>query len=94
MVGAGLRRQALVAIPGYVNELWFRVDAGKEGIYRGQCAALCGRDHGFMPVVVDVRTPDDFKKWVEEQKAAAKQASVPTALPGAAAPATAQVLPN
>ena len=57
-------------IPGFVNELWFKVDAGKEGIYRGQCAALCGRDHGFMPVVVDVRTPDDFRKWVEEQKAA------------------------
>ncbi len=75
-------------IPGFVNELWFKVDAGKEGIYRGQCAALCGRDHGFMPVVVDVRTPDDFKKWVEEQKAASKQA----AAPAAAAPATAQVL--
>ena len=57
------------AVPGFINELWFKVDPGKEGIYRGQCAALCGRDHGFMPVVVDVRTPDDFKKWVEEQKA-------------------------
>src|SRR5450755_4333246 len=42
------------AIPGFVNELWFTVDPGKEGIYRGQCAALCGRDHGFMPMVVDV----------------------------------------
>src|SRR5271163_1818721 len=57
------------AVPGYVNELWFRVDPGKEGIYRGQCAALCGRDHGFMPIVVDVRTPDEFKKWADEQKA-------------------------
>ena len=64
------------AIPGFVNELWFRVESGKEGIYRGQCAALCGRDHGFMPVVVDVRTPDDFKKWVEEQKAAPATAQV------------------
>src|SRR4029077_659125 len=63
------------AIPGFVNELWFRVDPGKEGIYRGQCAALCGRYHGFMPIVVDVRTPDDFKKWVENQKAALKQAA-------------------
>src|ERR1700685_1562564 len=61
------------AIPGFVNELWFRVDPGKEGIYLGQCAALCGRDHGFMPIVVDVRTPDDFKKWVEEQKTATPQ---------------------
>ncbi|MGC2029890.1 MAG: cytochrome c oxidase subunit II [Steroidobacteraceae bacterium] len=62
------------AVPGFVNELWFRVDPGKEGIYRGQCTSLCGRDHGFMPIVVDVRTPDDFKKWVEAQKAAAKPA--------------------
>src|SRR6202045_194981 len=78
------------AIPGFVNELWFRVDPGKEGIYRGQCAALCGRDHGFMPIVVDVRTPDDFKKWVEDKKAALKQAAGPGALP----PRAAQVLSN
>jgi cytochrome c oxidase subunit II len=89
------------AIPGFVNELWFRVDPGKEGIYRGQCAALCGRDHGFMPIVVDVRTPDDFKKWVDAQKAAVKQAALPAAAapaPAAPAPAapppTAQALPN
>src|SRR6202045_690778 len=78
------------AIPGFVNELWFKVDPGKEGIYRGQCAALCGRDHGFMPIVVDVRTPDDFKKWVEDKKAALKQAAGPGALP----PRAAQVLSN
>jgi cytochrome c oxidase subunit 2 len=94
------------AIPGFVNELWFRVDPGKEGIYRGQCAALCGRDHGFMPIVVDVRTPDDFKKWVDSQKAAIKQAAlpassapvaaapVPAPVAAAAAPPTAQALPN
>jgi len=89
------------AIPGFVNELWFRVDPGKEGIYRGQCAALCGRDHGFMPVVVEVRTPDDFKKWVAEQKAAIKQAAAGTATgapaeqPSASqAPPTAQALAN
>jgi len=78
------------AIPGFVNELWFRVDPGKEGIYRGQCTSLCGRDHGFMPIVVDVRTPDDFKKWVEEQKAALKQAAAPAGDP----PRSAQVLPT
>ena len=38
------------AIPGYINEMWFRAD--KEGTYRGQCAELCGKDHGFMPIVV------------------------------------------
>src|SRR5271163_4265475 len=85
------------AIPGFVNELWFRVDPGKEGIYRGQCAALCGRDHGFMPIVVDVRTPDDFKKWVDEQKAAVKQAAggaqPPASEPASGTPpSTAQVL--
>jgi cytochrome c oxidase subunit 2 len=78
------------AIPGFVNELWFRVDPGKEGIYRGQCAALCGRDHGFMPVVVDVRTPQEFKKWVDEQQAAVKQAAAAPAAPDA--PPTAQAL--
>ncbi|MDP9084212.1 MAG: cytochrome c oxidase subunit II [Pseudomonadota bacterium] len=77
------------AIPGFVNELWFKIDAGREGIYRGQCAALCGRDHAFMPVVVDVRTPDAFKKWVEEQKAAVKQAAA-----SLGQPPLAQVLPN
>ena len=63
------------AIPGFINEMWIRVPAGKEGTYRGQCAELCGQDHGFMPIVVEVKTPQDFKQWVEEQKARAKQAS-------------------
>jgi cytochrome c oxidase subunit 2 len=83
----GVKRSA---VPGFVNELWFRVEPGKEGIYRGQCTSLCGRDHGFMPVVVDVRTPDEFKKWVDEQKAALKQ----PAAPGAEPPRTAQALPQ
>jgi len=73
------------AIPGFINELWFKVTPGKEGIYRGQCAALCGRDHGFMPIVVDVRTPDDFKKWVVEQKAALNPPTLPAAAPAPAA---------
>ena len=81
----GMKRDA---IPGFVNELWIRVTPGKEGVYRGQCAELCGRDHGFMPIVVDVRTPDEFKKWVEGQKAGAKQASRGTELPAQ----TAQVI--
>lgn len=52
------------AIPGYINELWFNVDVGKEGIYRGQCAELCGKDHAFMPIVVEVVTADEFERWV------------------------------
>lgn len=52
------------AIPGYINELWFNVDVGKEGIYRGQCAELCGKDHAYMPIVVKVVTGEEFDAWV------------------------------
>jgi len=55
------------AIPGFIRDTWFRVE--KPGIYRGQCAELCGKDHGFMPIVVDARSPEDYAKWVQEQKA-------------------------
>jgi cytochrome c oxidase subunit 2 len=61
------------AIPGFVNEMWFRAD--RVGIYRGQCAELCGRDHGFMPVVVDVRSQADFDSWLKEQQEATKTAN-------------------
>jgi len=64
------------AIPGYVNEIWVQVDADKLGTYRGQCAELCGRDHGFMPIVVDVLSPADFDKWLREKQAAQKLAGV------------------
>ena len=62
------------AIPGFVNEAWFKVDADKPGLYRGQCAELCGRDHGFMPIVLDVRSKQDFDKWLKTQEQAAKPA--------------------
>lgn len=65
------------AIPGFVNELWFRAD--KPGIYRGQCAELCGRDHGFMPVVVDVRPQAEFDTWLKEQQQAGAPAAAPVA---------------
>jgi cytochrome c oxidase subunit 2 len=68
----GLKRDA---IPGYINEIWTKVPLGKEGTYRGQCSELCGKDHGFMPIVVEVKTPEAFNAWVEEQKIlAAKEA--------------------
>jgi len=54
------------AIPGFVRDTWFRAD--KVGIYRGQCAELCGKEHGFMPVVVEVKSKDDYAKWLAEQK--------------------------
>jgi len=75
------------AIPGYVNELWFNVDADKTGLYRGQCVELCGRDHGFMPIVVDVKTKEDFDAWVKSTAEAQKQAAAPS--PPATAPAAA-----
>lgn len=74
------------AIPGFVNELWFKVDADKVGTYRGQCAELCGRDHAFMPVVVKVVSKEDYKAWVaQQQAAAAPPAEAETAEPAAAA---------
>jgi cytochrome c oxidase subunit II len=54
------------AIPGFVRDTWFRAD--KVGVYRGQCAELCGKEHGFMPVVVEVKSKDDYAKWLAEQK--------------------------
>jgi cytochrome c oxidase subunit 2 len=69
------------AIPGFVNEAWFKVDTDKPGLYRGQCAELCGRDHGFMPIVVDVRSKADFAAWLKQQAAAQKQAAAPGGSP-------------
>jgi len=66
------------AIPGFVNEAWFKVDDGWTGLLRGNCAELCGRDHGFMPIVVDVRSKADFDTWLKNTAAARKQASAPT----------------
>ena len=54
------------AIPGFVRDLWFKPE--KEGTYRGQCAELCGKDHGFMPIVVDVVSAEKYSAWVGEQK--------------------------
>jgi cytochrome c oxidase subunit 2 len=73
------------AIPGFVNEAWFKVDADKPGLYRGQCAELCGRDHGFMPIVVDVRSKADFEAWLKDKAAEQKQAAAPPAAEPAAA---------
>jgi len=55
------------AIPGFINEAWTNID--KPGTYRGQCAELCGKDHGFMPIVVIALAQDEFDAWVDEQVA-------------------------
>ena len=50
------------AVPGIVNEAWFRAE--QTGTFRGQCAELCGKDHGYMPIVVEVVEEDAFQAWV------------------------------
>ena len=59
------------AIPGFINETWTRAD--KEGIYRGQCAELCGKDHGFMPVVVNVVSKEEYVSWLADKQAEAAE---------------------
>lgn len=56
------------AVPGFLRDTWFRAE--KEGTYRGQCSELCGKDHGFMPVVVEVVSAEKYAAWVAEQKKA------------------------
>jgi cytochrome c oxidase subunit II len=76
------------AIPGFIRDTWFKVE--KPGIYRGQCAELCGKEHGFMPIVVRAVEENEFKAWAEKQKAAAPAvaAEAAPALQVAAAGAT------
>lgn len=53
-------------IPGFINESWVTIDT--PGKYYGRCTELCGAKHGFMPIVVDARTPEEYQKWIESQK--------------------------
>jgi cytochrome c oxidase subunit 2 len=63
------------AIPGFVRDDWMKFD--KTGIFRGQCAKICGKEHGFMPIVVEVRSADDYAKWLAEHKKGAAAADDP-----------------
>jgi cytochrome c oxidase subunit 2 len=62
------------AVPGYVNESWFKVPAGREGIYRGQCAELCGPNHADMRAMVEAMTPADYQVWADHKRAQIKAA--------------------
>lgn len=78
------------AIPGIVNEQW--TDIREPGIYRGQCAELCGKDHGFMPIVVRAVTQPEYQQWLAAEKAKSAAAlpapaPAPAAMPAEAAPA-------
>lgn len=66
----GVKRDA---VPGFLRETWVQIE--KPGIYRGQCAELCGKDHGFMPVVVHAVPEPEYLAWLEEKKAEAKAAA-------------------
>lgn len=59
------------AIPGFINETWSM--ANEIGTYRGQCAELCGKDHGFMPIVVEVVSREDYAEWMAEKQAEAEE---------------------
>ena len=81
------------AVPGRLNETWFKVD--RPGVYYGQCSELCGARHAFMPIAVDVVSPEKFAAWVASKggtmpgaKSAASDAAAP-ASPAEAAPAPA-----
>ena len=54
------------AIPGFINEAWTKIE--KPGVYRGQCAELCGKDHAYMPIVVDARPQEEYDAWLAEKK--------------------------
>jgi cytochrome c oxidase subunit 2 len=82
------------AIPGFIKDVWFT--ATKIGTYRGQCSQICGKEHGYMPIVVEAVSEADYAKWVQAVKAkmpppAAAPAVIATA---AAAPAGPQADPN
>jgi cytochrome c oxidase subunit 2 len=57
------------AVPGFINDAW--TELPEPGTYRGKCAELCGKDHGFMPIVLIAKTEEDYQAWVAEQKGAA-----------------------
>ena len=73
----GVKRDA---VPGFLREFW--VKAEKTGTYRGQCSELCGKEHAFMPIVVNVVSEEEFVKWLASQKAAiAKPPVAATSVP-------------
>jgi cytochrome c oxidase subunit 2 len=62
------------AIPGFIRDAWFTAD--KVGTYRGSCVELCGKDHAFMPIVVEVMEPEKYTEWVAAQKVKSAKTTV------------------
>jgi cytochrome c oxidase subunit 2 len=67
------------AIPGFINESWALIE--QPGVYRGQCAELCGKDHGFMPIVVEALPEAEYDAWVEKMKGEMQHAARPAVAP-------------
>ena len=61
------------AIPGFINDNWTYIE--EPGVYRGKCAELCGKDHGFMPIVINAVSKEEYAVWVEEKKAEQAEAA-------------------
>ncbi len=74
-------------IPGFVKDAWFT--ATKEGIYRGQCSQICGKEHAYMPIVVEAVSAEKYAAWVADAKSKMPPPPAPAALPAAAAAAVA-----
>ncbi|HET9651676.1 MAG TPA: cytochrome c oxidase subunit II, partial [Usitatibacter sp.] len=74
-------------IPGFIKDAWFSVE--KPGTYRGQCSQICGKEHGYMPIVVEAVEPEKYAAWVKEEKAKMPPpAPAPAAAPAGCAAAT------
>jgi cytochrome c oxidase subunit 2 len=80
------------AIPGIINDQWTLVK--EPGVYRGQCAELCGKDHGFMPIVVEVKPKAEFEQWLAAQQAADGDPAANLAATDTAKPAAAEAAPT
>jgi len=70
------------AIPGFINEAWTLIQ--EQGTYRGQCAELCGKDHGFMPIVVEAVSQEEFDAWLESRQSGAAAGAIETTRAGPA----------
>ena len=78
-------------IPGFITDAWAKVE--KPGTYRGQCTELCGRDHGFMPIVVVAKTESEYKEWLATQKGG-EQTSVKVEASPTSSPSAVEVSPE
>lgn len=72
-------------IPGFIKDVWFNID--QPGTYRGYCSQICGKEHAYMPIVVEAKSEADYAEWIQKQKVALQPAATTAAQPQPAAPA-------